>query len=72
MAVKRRKVRGSETCSLVERLQKQLRDAKRALALADSIMAYCGGDRWERECTAKDRAKYHVLYKSVTGKGSQA
>lgn len=75
MAVKQRKsrkVRGSEMKTLGEKLQKDLRKAKRALRLADSIMAYCGGDRWERECTEPDRVKYSKLYKELFGEESEA
>jgi hypothetical protein len=55
-----------------EQLEHQLKLAKRALSLADNIMAYCGGDLWERECTEKDRNRYKALYKTVTGKESEA
>lgn len=29
--------------------------------LADSIMSMCGGDAWERDCTADDRKEYQTL-----------
>jgi len=37
----------------------------RALELADGIMDYCGGDAWERECTADDRTQFAELYESI-------
>lgn len=43
----------------------QLKLAKQALKLADSVMSYCGGDRWEAECTAKDRAKFNTIYEKL-------
>lgn len=46
--------------------------ALRALRLAESIMEYCGGDAWERECTEKDRAKFNELYERITGRVSNA
>lgn len=45
--------------------KQQLRLAKQALKLADSIMEYCAGDAWERECTEKDRAKFNALYERL-------
>jgi hypothetical protein len=30
--------------------------------LADSIMSMCGGDAWERDCTADDRKEYQTLH----------
>jgi hypothetical protein len=37
----------------------------RALELADSIMEYCGGDAWERECTRDDRNEFSKLYEEL-------
>ena len=37
----------------------------RALELADSIMDYCGGDAWERECTKDDRNEFGKLYEEI-------
>jgi len=37
----------------------------RALELADSIMDYCGGDAWERECTKNDRNEFNTLYEEL-------
>lgn len=42
-------------------LRSKLRIAKRALKLAEGIMEYCGGDKWERECTEKDRKEFDEL-----------
>lgn len=47
------------------KLQEDLRKAKQALELAASIMDYCGGDAWERECTKEDRDKFDKLYKEI-------
>jgi hypothetical protein len=57
---------------LVPSLKRQLNEAKRALKLAESIMSYCQGDRWERECTAEDRAKFNKIYEKIFGKESGA
>lgn len=54
----------------MKKMQADLRMAKRALKLADSVMSYCGGDKWERECTADERKKFTELYEKVMGKGS--
>lgn len=45
--------------------QQRLRLALRALKLADGIMEYCGGDKWERECTEVDRKKFDELYTRI-------
>ena len=42
--------------------EEKLELALKALELADGIMDYCGGDSWERECTADDRKEYQRLY----------
>jgi hypothetical protein len=41
------------------------RKARQALRLAVSIMDYCAGDKWERECTAQDRAKFEKLMEEL-------
>jgi hypothetical protein len=46
-------------------LKAKLRKAKRALKLAEGIMEYCQGDKWERECTADDRKKFYELYEKI-------
>lgn len=51
--------------------EQRLRLALRALKLAEGIMEYCGGDKWERECTEKDRAKFNDLMDRITGKRGQ-
>lgn len=56
----------------LKKAQSDLRTAKKALKLADSIMEYCGGDRWERECTADDRKKYDELCEQLFKAGSRA
>lgn len=33
----------------------------RAIILASRVMDYCGGDKWERECTKEDRSKFDVI-----------
>jgi len=55
-----------------KKLQSDLKKAKEALRLADNIMAYCGGDKWERECTEEDRKKFHKLYEELIGEDSSA
>lgn len=50
-----------------KKMQSDLRNAKKALKLAYWIMDYCGGDKWERECTAEDRKKFHKLYDKIMG-----
>lgn len=35
---------------------------KEALTLAKTIIDYCPGDSWERECTEKDRKRFDELY----------
>lgn len=37
----------------------------RAIELAESVMDYCGGDAWERECTMDDRNEFERLAKEV-------
>lgn len=53
-------------------LQSQLRKAKRAMKLANGVMEYCGGDKWERECTQADRNKFNKIYKEIFGKEGTA
>jgi hypothetical protein len=48
----------SDTMTDSERLTLALE----ALQLADGVMAYCGGDAWERECTADDRGRFATIY----------
>jgi hypothetical protein len=36
-----------------------------AIDIAESVMDYCGGDAWERECTADDRAAFSRLADEV-------
>ena len=43
--------------------------ALKALKLAEGIMEYCQGDKWERECTAKSRAEFASLYEGLTRRG---
>lgn len=43
-------------------LQSKFTLATEALTLAQSIMDYCGGDSWEREVTAADRARFSQIY----------
>lgn len=50
-----------------EELKKKMRKAKRALKLANDVMSYCAGDRWERECTENDRKEFNKLYTEITG-----
>ena len=58
---------------MTEKTDKQkLRLALRALKLADGVMSYCGGDRWERECTQKDRDKFNEIYGELAGTGGTA
>lgn len=33
-----------------------------ALEVAKEIIDYCGGDAWERECTAEARERFYELY----------
>ncbi len=37
----------------------------KALQLAEDTMDYCGGDAWERECTADDRAEFSKLLEDI-------
>jgi len=39
--------------------------ANKTLELAASIMGYCGGDSWERECTQEDRGTFAKLHESI-------
>ncbi len=43
----------------------RLAKALKALELAESIMDYCQGDSWERECTAEDRKRFAQLVMEV-------
>lgn len=42
-----------------------------ALHLARSIMDYCLGDSWERECTASDRQAFDKIYDELFPKPSE-
>lgn len=53
-------------------MQRDLKKAKRALKLANGVMGYCAGDRWEQECTEKDREAFNRLYKQLTGEEGSA
>lgn len=52
----------------VKKMRHDLRRAKRALVMADSIMNYCQGDKWERECTKKDRKKFDKIFEKMIGR----
>lgn len=56
----------------VKKMQNDLRRAKRALALADSIMDYCQGDKWERKCTEKDRKKFSKIFEQLMKRGNES
>jgi len=43
------------------------RKAIRGLKIAESILNYVRGDDWERECFAKDRARFNKIYEDLTG-----
>lgn len=43
----------------------KLKLAIEALKLADGVMEYCQGDKWERECTEKDRKKFAVIFEQL-------
>lgn len=49
-----------------------LRRAKQALRLANSVMEYCSGDAWEREVTAQQRKKFNRLFLQVLGEEGSA
>lgn len=53
-------------------IQDDLKKAKRALKLANGVMEYCAGDKWERESTEKDRASFNKLFKQLTGEEGSA
>lgn len=42
-------------------MQKQMRRMRRALRIAKEIIDYCPGDKWEAECTARDRKEFYKL-----------
>ena len=43
----------------------------KALELANNIMDFCPGDKWERECTAADREQFEKLYNEILMKESR-
>lgn len=45
----------------------RLRIAKRAMKLAEGVMSYCPGDKWEQEGTKKDRDRFNDLYEKIFG-----
>jgi hypothetical protein len=52
-------------------LRAKFRLALKALRIADSVMEYCGGDKWERECTKDERAKFYKIYEKLVGRPGQ-
>lgn len=43
----------------------KLKLAIEALKIADGVMEYCQGDKWERECTEKDRKKFAAIFEQL-------
>lgn len=46
----------------IEILKAKLEIAAKALDLAETVMDFCQGDEWERECTADMRTEFRNLY----------
>ena len=46
---------------IITELEAQAVELRKAIQLADGIMAYCQGDAWERECTEEDRKAFDEI-----------
>lgn len=46
-------------------LRARLKKAIEAIRIAEGIIEYCPGDRWEREVTAEDRARFAKLVEEL-------
>ena len=43
----------------------ELSKALTALDIAKSVMDYCGGDDWERDCTRDERQRFDTLLSEI-------